>query len=145
MKKIIRIIFSIFISIILSLIVYYGITNKSLLIDIGGLSILTVSSNSMQPELTVGDIIIIKKCSDYKINDIITYSVDEQYLVTHRIIEKEGNNFYTKGDSNNVSDNEIVKIENVKGKLIYNSKLLKLIYKHWLLFVLIVLIIFIVF
>ena len=115
------------------------------MIDIGGLSILTVSSNSMQPELTVGDIIIIKKCSDYKINDIITYSVDEQYLVTHRIIEKEGNNFYTKGDSNNVSDNEIVKIENVKGKLIYNSKLLKLIYKHWLLFVLIVLIIFIVF
>ncbi len=145
MKKIIRIIFSIFISIILSLIVYYGITNKSLLIDIGGLSILTVSSNSMQPELAVGDIIIIKKCSDYKINDIITYSVDEQYLVTHRIIEKEGNNFYTKGDSNNVSDSEIVKIENVKGKLIYNSKLLKLIYKHWLLFILIVLIIFIVF
>lgn len=145
MKKIIRIIFSIFISIILSLIVYYGITNKSLLIDIGGLSILTVSSNSMQPELAVGDIIIIKKCSDYEINDIITYSVDEQYLVTHRIIEKEGNNFYTKGDSNNVSDSEIVKIENVKGKLIYNSKLLKLIYKHWLLFILIVLIIFIVF
>lgn len=145
MKKIIRIIFSIFISIILSLIVYYGITNKSLLIDIGGLSILTVSSNSMQPELAVGDIIIIKKCSDYEINDIITYSVDEQYLVTHRIIEKEGNNFYTKGDSNNVSDSEIVKIENVKGKLIYNSKLLKLIYKYWLLFILIVLIIFIVF
>lgn len=145
MKKIIRIIFSIFISIILSVIVYYGITNKSLLIDIGGLSILTVSSNSMQPELAVGDIIIIKKCSDYEINDIITYSVDEQYLVTHRIIEKEGNNFYTKGDSNNVSDSEIVKIENVKGKLIYNSKLLKLIYKHWLLFILIVLIIFIVF
>ena len=145
MKKIIRLALSILLSIILSLIVYYGITNKSLLIDIGGISILTVSSNSMQPELTVGDIIIIKKCTDYEINDIITYSVDNKYLVTHRIIEKEEKNFCTKGDSNNVSDNDIVKIENVKGKLICNSKLLKLIYKHWFLFVLIVLIIFIVF
>lgn len=145
MKKIIRIALSIVLSIILSLIVYYGITDEKLLIDVGGVSILTVSSNSMYPELAVGDIIIIKKCSDYEVNDIITYSVNDKYLVTHRIIKKEGNNFSTKGDSNNVSDNNIVKIENIKGKLIYNSKLLKLIYEHWFIFILVVLILFIIF
>lgn len=145
MRKIIKILFSLLLSILLSICIYYGINNKDLLIDIAGISILTVSSNSMQPELTVGDIIIIKKCTDYEINDIITYSVDNKYLVTHRIIEKGKNSFCTKGDSNNVSDNDIVKIENVKGKLICNSKLLKLIYKHWVLFVLIVFIIFIFF
>lgn len=137
--------FVLLISILLSIILYYGITNKRLLIDINGISILTVSSNSMKPELTVGDIIIIREYKDYNVGDVVTYSVNDDYLVTHRIIKKEGNNFVCKGDSNNVSDKEIVNIEKIEGKLIYNSKLLKFIYQHWFLFILVVLIIFIIF
>lgn len=142
MKKIIKIIISLLLSIVLSLAIYYGITNKKVMINIGGFSTLIVSSGSMNPELQIGDIIIIKKCNDYNVNDIVTYSVNDDYLVTHRIIEKDGTTFVTKGDSNNVEDNENVSIENIKGKMIINSKILKLVYSHWLLVVLIIVIIY---
>lgn len=142
MKKIIKIIISLLLSIVLSLAIYYGITNKKVMINIGGFSTLIVSSGSMNPELQIGDIIIIKKCNDYNVNDIVTYSVNDDYLVTHRIIEKDGTTFVTKGDSNNVEDNENVSIENIKGKMIINSKILKLVYSHWLLVVLMIVIIY---
>ncbi len=142
MKKIIKITISLLLSIALSLAIYYGITNKKVMINIGGFSTLIVSSGSMSPELHIGDIIIIKKCNDYNINDIITYSVGDDYLVTHRIIEKDGTTFVTKGDNNNVEDKEKVSIENVKGKMIINSKILKFIYSHWLLVVLTIIIIY---
>lgn len=101
-----------------------------------------VVSGSMRPELEIGDIIIIKRCSDYNVNDIITYEIDN-YLVTHRIIEKDGENFVTKGDNNNVQDDNKVSLQNIKGKMIINSKLLKLVYSNWLLVVLIIIAIYI--
>ena len=104
MKKIIRIIFSIIISIVLSVIIYYGIKSNGLLIKFYGISALIVSSGSMNPELAIGDIIIIKESDNYTVNDVITYKVDNSYLVTHRIIEKEGKTYKTKGDNNNTED-----------------------------------------
>lgn len=90
----------------------------------------------MKPELAIGDIIIIKECDEYNKNDIITFNVNDEYLVTHRIIEKRGDNFVTKGDNNTSKDEELVQKENIVGKVIYNSKILKFIYKYWLLIIL---------
>ncbi len=86
-------------------------------------------------------IIIIKECADYKVGDVITYNVNNEYLVTHRIIEKENGNFVTKGDNNNTKDNTKVTKSDIEGKVILNSKLLKFLYKHWLITVLVVLLI----
>lgn len=144
MKKIIKILFSIAISIILSLALYFGLNTNSLLVKFYGISILTVGSGSMLPELSVGDVIIIKACDDYKINDIITYNVNNEYLVTHRIIEKDGNTFVTKGDNNNIQDREIVLKENIEGKVIYNSQILKFIYEYWLILIIAILFILII-
>ncbi|MBQ7411152.1 MAG: signal peptidase I [Clostridia bacterium] len=144
MKKIIKILCSITISIILSLALYFGLNTNSLLVKFYGISILTVGSGSMLPELSVGDVIIIKACDDYKINDIITYNVNNEYLVTHRIIEKDGNTFVTKGDNNNIQDREIVLKENIEGKVIYNSQILKFIYEYWLILIIAILFILII-
>ena len=56
-----------------------------------GITILKVSSNSMKPTFKRDDYIVIKEQSEYEIGDIITYSIEENCLITHRIIEKYEN------------------------------------------------------
>lgn len=129
MKKLVM---SIILSILGSIFLYYGITYDGVLVKIYGISFAVVSSGSMEPELTIGDIIVMKEFEDYELNDVITYCVDNQYLVTHRIIEKEGNNFVTKGDNNNIKDTENVFKQNIEGKVIFSSKLLGILYKNWI-------------
>lgn len=101
-----------------------------------GYTTLIVSSGSMQPELMVGDVIIIKECDSYNKGDIITFNVNNEYLVTHRIIEEKENHYITKGDNNNSADENIVTEEQIEGKLIHNSKVLKFIYNNWILVIL---------
>lgn len=120
-------------------------TNGELLTKVAGFSVLRVDSGSMEPSISVGDILIIKECGNYEVNDVVTYNVDNDYLVTHRIIEKkEDNNFVTKGDNNNTKDNDKVTRENIEGKVILNSKLLKFVYKHWFIAIIVVLLILII-
>lgn len=120
-------------------------TNGELLTKVAGFSVLRVDSGSMEPSISVGDILIIKECGNYEVNDVVTYNVDNDYLVTHRIIEKkEDNNFVTKGDNNNTKDNDKVTKENIEGKVILNSKLLKFVYKHWFIAIIVVLLILII-
>ena len=84
-----------------------------------GITILKVSSNSMFPTIKKDDYIVIKKQKDYEIGDIITFKSKEDCLITHRIIEKYENVFITKGDNNNISDDEQVKMGVILGKLIF--------------------------
>lgn len=88
-----------------------------------------VKSGSMYPKLNKNDIVIVKKCKNYDIEDIITYNYQNKYFITHRIIEKGENTFITKGDNNNSEDLEKVEVQNVKGKviLIIKSKYLKIV------------------
>ena len=90
-----------------------------------GVTILQVSSNSMMPTLKKGDFIIVKKQKEYNIGDIITYEITEgnnKYYVTNKIVEKNGNEYKTKGDDNNkIDDNKI--FENaIKGKIIFPNR-----------------------
>ena len=138
MKKIIKLILSIIISIVIAIFIYNGLDIKENINKIYGYSALIVSSGSMSPELMINDIIIIKECQNYNVNDIVTFTNNEKCLVTHRIIKKEGNNYITKGDNNNSIDQEKINIEKIEGKVISNSKILKFIYNNWLLIILII-------
>lgn len=84
-----------------------------------GISILKVSSNSMEPHFYRNDYILIKQEDDYNVGDIITYKTEDSCLITHRIIEKYKNGFITKGDNNNIQDEKQVCINDVLGKEIY--------------------------
>lgn len=105
----------IFLIFILFLKVYFSPEN----IKPFGITILEVSSDSMNPIFNKGDIVIVKKQEAYEIGDIITYYLDENCLITHRIVEKYENGFITKGDDNNVKDKEMVELEQIIGKVIY--------------------------
>ncbi len=81
-----------------------------------------VLSGSMETELYEGDLAIVKKVnpSDLKVKDIIAFRDEDNYVVTHRIIqvvEGEDNKveFKTKGDNNNTEDSGTVKLKNVEG------------------------------
>ena len=86
-----------------------------------------VLSGSMESELYRGDLAIVKNINAdaLKKKDIIAFRDEENYVVTHRIIDVINNNgeiaFVTKGDNNNAKDSGIVKAKNVEG--IYISKI----------------------
>lgn len=142
MKKILKIILILIFVVFFSVSIFHKIVSNTLITKIGKYSVLKVLSGSMEPDILVGDIIIIEKCQSYEVNDIVTFNVENQYLVTHRIIEIQENNYVTKGDNNNTIDSEKVTLENIDGKVIYNSKLLKLLDKYKLILIIILLILF---
>lgn len=90
--------------------------------------IFNVTSGSMEESIHVGDYIIVKKANDFKVNDIVTYQKDN-YFITHRIIEIDGDKVVTKGDANNVPDAEISK-NDIIGKYYRKSKLLSFLIKN---------------
>lgn len=81
-----------------------------------GYATFEVSTGSMAPTLNVYDIILVQITKDVQIGDIITYKQDNE-LITHRIMEIEGDTFITKGDANNTEDKAITK-DAVIGKVI---------------------------
>ena len=88
---------------------------------------IAIATGSMEKEICVGDVAIIQKCKgdDVNVGDIIEYQM-EGYTVIHRIIEKKQENgefhFVTKGDNNISPDNEIVRENQLIGKVIFKIK-----------------------
>lgn len=77
----------------------------------------TVLSNSMQPSFSAGDMVFVKDkpTSEIAVNDVITFKETDQKLITHRVVGQTKQGFVTKGDNNNVEDEEIVKPDDVVG------------------------------
>ena len=122
-KKIINIFFVIFIILIIVInmyILYNRVVQKKDVIKINGYSTFIVISGSMEPTINVDDLIIIKEENEYKEQDIVTYQSNKS-VVTHRIVKKEGDIIWTKGDNNNTEDSPINSSQ-IYGKYIYKIK-----------------------
>ncbi|HHT15492.1 MAG: signal peptidase I [Christensenellales bacterium] len=81
-----------------------------------GRSHLIVVSGSMEPALKVGDLIVIRKQDYYQAGDIITFR-EGNTMVTHRLIDIQGEQLITKGDANNTPDSSPVSLQQVEGCL----------------------------
>jgi|SRR5699024_610728 len=86
-----------------------------------GYQLKSVLSGSMEPNIKTGSIIAINSDIDKKKlteGDVITFSGDNNSVVTHRIAEipKDDKQYITKGDANNANDLNPVPPENVIGK-----------------------------
>ena len=75
-----------------------------------------VLSGSMEPVLSVNDVIIAQKTEDYAVGDMIVYQ-DGGSVVVHRVVTLDEETVQTRGDANNVADAPISR-EMVKGKVI---------------------------
>ena len=77
---------------------------------------MTVLSGSMEPAFSPGDSLIIRRQADYEPGEIVTYA-DQGTFVTHRVVEKDGAVYQTKGDANNAVDNRQVSREGIYGSV----------------------------
>jgi signal peptidase I len=82
---------------------------------------MTVLTNSMKPEISAGDMVLIKEtnANDLKKGDIITFQTAQKRVVTHRVAQVTPQGYITKGDNNNVEDGERAKPANVIGKVAF--------------------------
>lgn len=101
---------------IILLILLVALSSKSF-----SLYALAIGSNSMNPKIYKGDIVIVQKeKDDFEIGDILVFKHEEKVIV-HRIIKiRVVNNQYvfnTKGDNNESKDNYDVLMDDVMGKV----------------------------
>lgn len=121
-KKILMIIFWIILGIVAlysTSIIFQKLILKNKIPSFLGYKNFIVLTGSMEPTLHVGDIVIVKKTTDIKENDIISFRI-ENTVVTHRVKEiyKENGQdyFITKGDANSGIDTELLDKKNIEGK-----------------------------
>lgn len=82
-----------------------------------GFSYAVVISGSMEPAVSVYDVVINRRQESYSEGDVITFQAGDS-MVTHRVVSVSGREMSTKGDSNNAVDVEKVSVDHVWGKVI---------------------------
>ncbi len=132
MKRVLKWFSNVFIGILIILVAFsiYSMiqsrNNPGMVPSILGYKPMSVLSGSMRPALEPGDMIVAREVnpSDIKIDDIITYKVSENILVTHRVVQVINENgellFRTKGDANNVEDSSLISPEQLVGAFVFN-------------------------
>ena len=89
-----------------------------------GIKVAIVLTGSMEPTLEINDFVIVKKPSNIKENDIISYNDNiSKKEVLHRVIKIDEDEIITKGDANNTEDLPI-NIKQVTGVYIGKIKYL---------------------
>lgn len=82
-----------------------------------------ITTNSMEPELKKDDVVVIKKAKadNLKQGDIVTFKQNGE-TITHRIVQiddiEDGKLYITKGDNNNVQDEQGLRFDQIEGKLV---------------------------
>ncbi len=91
---------------------------------------ITIISSSMYPIFSRGDVVIYKKISENSlralpVGTIILYTIEGQNIA-HRIVKIINENgtvlYQTKGDFNNIADENLVDISQIKGIYVFNIK-----------------------
>jgi len=83
-----------------------------------GIGMATVLSGSMEPDLSVNDVIIVKASDSYSVGETVVFQQGFS-LVVHEIIEIDGDTVTTKGKANNTPDDPI-KLSDIKGKVVFS-------------------------
>ena len=101
------------------LIIVSSINGKNF--NILGYKAYVINTNSMEPTIKVGDIVIIKKVKSENLNegDVITFS-NQGEVITHRITQIEtigaDTRYITKGDNNNTEDTFKIRYNDIIGE-----------------------------
>lgn len=102
-------------------IVVNKISNPDKSQELFGYKFYTVLSGSMEPEINIGDVVIVKQNENLNKGDIIAFH-NQGIITVHRIndiVENDGETSYkTKGDSNNAEDPEMVKRADIEGSCV---------------------------
>ena len=106
--KIILIVFLIVFIICFGSIVYQKKVLKSSMPNLFGYAGGTIVSGSMEPNIKIGDYVIVSVNGGYDVGDVVMFKRGNSYIA-HRVIEVFDDGIITKGDANNTEDNKISK------------------------------------
>ena len=81
-----------------------------------GVGAAVVISGSMEPSLSVGDLIIVREAEEYSLHEIVVFET-EGSLVVHEIVRFEDGMVITRGSANNTDDPPIPP-ESIRGKVV---------------------------
>ncbi len=87
---------------------------------------MVVQSGSMQPEIKIGSVVMVKPMDDYEIGEVITFGPygKTKPPTTHRIYDikvVDGEPRYiTKGDANNAPDQREIQKKDIIGKVLFS-------------------------
>lgn len=97
----------------------------ALISDFFPFQIIGIASQSMQKSINKGDAVFITKIlNDDNVDkgDVIAYKYENKIIV-HRVVSKKCENgkclYRTKGDANNVRDEAVLSIKDIKGKVLF--------------------------
>jgi len=75
-----------------------------------GVATAIVVSGSMEPEIKINDLVIVKEQDSYEVRDVVTYRDSTGDYVTHRVVRviqtEDGKRYVTQGDANSAIDSE---------------------------------------
>ena len=118
-RKILEILSSIFAVIVILASLFtlvFRIIFKVEVVKVFGYSGLIVLTGSMEPVYHPGDLVFIKEQKSYNVKDVITFH-QHGMIVTHRIVEKDGEKYITQGDANNTKD-PAIELKDIEGRVI---------------------------
>lgn len=130
-KKISNWLTILFVIIVVPLIMVFGIImikaklHPDKIPDFMGYKPLIVLSGSMENEIHIGDLVIVKMVDSktLKEKDIIAYRNKDNTATLHRIIDIKNENgvlkYVIKGDNNPVADNETATKDNIEGLFLF--------------------------
>lgn len=83
-----------------------------------GVGIGAVSSGSMEPKLSKGDLIFVKAQESYAVGDVVVFEEDG-VLVVHEIVSIDGERVTTQGKANQTPD-EPFSVKCISGKVVFH-------------------------
>jgi len=89
--------------------------------EIFGFQVYNVISGSMEPQIRVNDVVVVRRTDFSQIaeDDVIVFDLPNiSHPVTHRVIELTDTGFITHGDANAQNVTENVPFESVRGKVV---------------------------
>lgn len=85
-----------------------------------GVGVGVVMSGSMEPELSINDLIIVRARKEYQEGEVIVFQQNGK-LVVHKIIAINEEEVITQGSANNAPDNPMP-IQSIKGEVVGHVK-----------------------
>lgn len=112
----------------LIIIVFAAIAAVLVLPVLFGCKSMAVVSGSMEPQIPVGSIVVVKEVDarELEVGDVISYRISGDTMVTHRItaIDFDNETITTKGDANETEDANPVSFSDVVGRKLFHVPLL---------------------
>ncbi len=118
MSKVFRIVYNFFAIVIILFFLFTSV------VAVSGTKVYSVATGSMEPAIPNGSVVFVRPRPTYQVGDVITAFLQGEQTFTHRIIDIQGEEIFTKGDANKTMDPMPTRQSRIVGKVVLHLPLL---------------------